>query len=69
MSFPPSHGIRKFRFGPFALVDLAATMIVASLLEHFVPKLNSLVWFIVLWVIGTGLHLLLGIRTGLTELF
>jgi len=69
MTFPPAHGIRQFRFGPFALVDLIATMIAASVLEHFVPKLNSLVWFIILWVIGIGLHFLFGVQTGLAELF
>ena len=55
-------GIHKYRFGPFAAVDLFGTIIIAWFFANYY-KYNFIIVLLCLFLLGIVLHRLFGIQT------
>lgn len=58
----PKQGMHKLRFGPFAFIDIIATLVLAGIISYFMD-VNSLYTFIVLFIIAQIFHWLFCVNT------
>ena len=66
----PHQGMHSYRIGPFAAVDLLATL-VAALIIGFILKTSitqTILIFAALWVLGVIFHAVFCVSTPLTRL-
>lgn len=64
----PGKGVHRLRFGPFAFIDLLATLVLAGIIGY-IFNIDVLLTFVILFIVAQVLHWLFCVNTSFIKLF